>query len=393
MSKAKDLREGRCQRNPDRGEPLSGFISQYDPKSVKPVSRIPSILAGGAKMATWVFLFVFILTFLNPSEKAFGQIYWKAKKDGSYSFSDNPTSSILKDEPDETSLPWKETSEDVMRLSLPEKNWALEFPFKDFRVKERGILPAFNGRRILAQNDKTNVILSVFLNPAQRQVTNKDLREYAWKGLKKLPIRIEEVKRSEEGPWSFLEYMVKDAKDYKGLRQKNIFAYLVKGDTWVDYHLSKVRYEPEDEGLFRSFIQSVKVLENFLPSGMDNFQYGSFFYLKKNYGRAIVYYERALDQEKRNPTLHKNSGRVLIDNLGMAYGMTGNLEKSRKTLEYGISNDPTFPMYYYSLACTYAELNDPKQAIQNLKTAGEYKNNMIAGEQRPDPLKHPSFRY
>ncbi len=344
-------------------------------------------------MAIWVFLLVFALTFLNSSEKAFGQVYWKAKKDGSYSFSDNPTSSILKDEPDETSLPWKEVNEDLLRLSLPDKNWALEFPFKDFRVKERGIHPAFNGRRILAQNDKTNVIFSAFLSPAQRQFSNKDLRESAWKGLKTLPMKIEDVKRSEEGQWAFLEYMVKDAKGFEGLKQKNIFAYRVNGDTWVDYHLSKVRYEPADEGLFRSFIKSVNLLENYLPSGMDNFQYGSFFYLKKNYGRAIVYYERALEQEKRNSTLHKNLGRVLIDNLGMAYGLTGNPEKSKRALEYGISNDPTFPMYYYNLACTFAELNDTKQAVQNLKTAGEYKNNMIPGEQRPDPFKDPSFRY
>ena len=344
-------------------------------------------------MGIWVFLLVFGLTFLNSGEKAFGQVYWKAKKDGSYSLSDNPTSRILKEEPDETSLPWKEVSEDLLRLSLPDKDWALEFLFKDFRVKERIILPAFNGRSILAQNDKTNVILSAFLSPAPRRATNKDLREYSWKGLKKLPMKIEEVKRSEQGPWAFLEYLVKDAKDYKGLRQKNILGYLVKGDTWVDYHLSKVRYEPADEGLFKSFIQSAKIQEKFLPSGMDNFQYGSFFYVKKNYGRAIVYYERAFEQERGDPTLHKNLGRVLIDNLGMAYGMTGNLEKSRRTLEYGISNDPTFPIYYYNLACTYAEMNDSKLAIQNLKTAGEYKNNMIPGEQRPDPFKDPSFRY
>jgi hypothetical protein len=50
-------------------------------------------------------------------------------------------------------------------------------------------------------------------------------------------------------------------------------------------------------------------------------------------------------------------------------------------------------MYYYNLARTYAELNDTKQAIQNLKTAGEYKNNMIPGEQRPGPFNDPSFRY
>jgi hypothetical protein len=52
-----------------------------------------------------------------------------------------------------------------------------------------------------------------------------------------------------------------------------------------------------------------------------------------------------LAEEKQKPLLGKNLGRVLIDNLGMAYGETGNLQMSKKTFEYGISKDPTFPMY------------------------------------------------
>jgi len=46
-------------------------------------------------MVIWVFILAFTLSFLNSSEMALGQVYWKAKKDGSISFSDNPTSSVL----------------------------------------------------------------------------------------------------------------------------------------------------------------------------------------------------------------------------------------------------------------------------------------------------------
>jgi len=53
------------------------------------------------KMMIWILILSLTLTFLNCSEKALGQVYWKAKKDGSISFSDNPTSSVLKDEPEE----------------------------------------------------------------------------------------------------------------------------------------------------------------------------------------------------------------------------------------------------------------------------------------------------
>jgi tetratricopeptide (TPR) repeat protein len=253
-------------------------------------------------------------------------------------------------------------------------------------------LPDLEGRRILANNDKTRVILSVFLTPAQGPMDSKGLREYSWARVKKMPFKKETVKKYEAGEWAFLEYFIKDVKDFKGINQKNVFAYLVKGDTWIDYHLSKVSYKPADEKFFKNFINSVKVLEPFSPSSMENFQFGSYFYLKKKFMKAIVYYEQALAQEKQNPLLGKNLGRVLIDNLGMAYGLTGNLEMSKRTFEYGISKDPTFPMYYYNLACTYAELNNLESAIQNLKIAARYRSNMIPGEEWPDPFQDSSFK-
>jgi len=343
-------------------------------------------------MAIWVFLLAFTLSFLNSSEKAWGQVYWKAKKDGSISFSDNPTSSVLKEEPEERADLGKEWERDFLRLPLPGKNWVLEFPFKDFRMKDAETLPDFEGRRILAENDKTKVILSVFLTPAKRPMDNKGLRESAWGGLKKLPFKRKAVKKYESGEWAFLEYVIKEVKDCKGLNQENIFAYQVKRDTWIDYHLSKALYKPADEKLFNDFIKSVKILQPFSSFSLDNFIFGSHYYLRKKYMRAIVYYEQALAQEKQDPRLHKNLGRVLIDSLGMAYGLTGNLEMSKKTLEYGISKDPTFPMYYYNLACTYAEMNNLEKAVQNLKMAARYKNNMISGEKRPDAFKDSSFK-
>jgi len=343
-------------------------------------------------MMIWVFMLAFILSFLNSSEEALGQVYWKAKKDGSISFSDNPTSSILKDEPEEKADLGIEFQRDFLRLPLPGKNWALEFQFKDFRMKDAETLPDFEGRRILAENDKTQVLLSVFLTPAKRPMHSKDLREAAWKDQKKLPLKREAVKKYEAGEWALFEYVIKDAKEFKGINQKNVFAFHVKGDTWIDYHLSKAFYKPADEKLFNDFIKSVKILQPFSPSSWDNFLFGSHYYRRGKYMKAIVYYEQALAQEKQNPRLEKDFGRVLIDCLGMAYGLTGNLEMSKKTLEYGISKDPTFPMYYYNLACTYAEMNNLEKAVQNLKTAARYKNNMIPGERPPDAFKDSSFK-
>ena len=373
-------------------------------------------------MVRWIFVLILSLAFLDSNEEACGQYYKSINKDGSISFSDNPTSSVLKKESDiKATGPQKElekalspgsgttsdkestpavlrkpaeesSSRDLMKLSLPGKNWALEFNFRDFQFDETKSLPDLKGRKIMATNKRTDVILSVYLSPARQSLTHKELREYAWEGLKKLPFKKEDIKRYEMGQWAFLEYIIQEAREFKGIDQKNVFAYLVKGDTWIDYHLSKVSYTPSDEVLFKDFFASVKILDNFIPSSLDNLFYATFYYSNRNYEKAIVYYQRALEQERQTPRLQKKLWRVLIDNLGMAYGISGDLKNAKQTFEYGISKDPAYPMFYYNLASANAELNDLDQAILNLGTAARYKSNMIPGEGWPNPSKDSSFQ-
>ena len=41
--------------------------------------------------------------------------------------------------------------------------------------------------------------------------------------------------------------------------------------------------------------------------------------------------------------MSQNYWRVLVDNLGMAYGITGDLQHAEVTLNYGVSQDPSYP--------------------------------------------------
>lgn len=124
---------------------------------------------------------------------------------------------------------------------------------------------------------------------------------------------------------------------------------------------------------------------------MDLMEQGSYYFLKRDFESAIPPYQKALDLEKQNRTLSKTLWKVLVDNLGMAYGITGDLDKAKETFEYGISKDPDYPMFYYNMACTYAEKEDMDKAIEYLKLAFDRRENMIPGEKMPDPVKDDSF--
>jgi tetratricopeptide (TPR) repeat protein len=90
--------------------------------------------------------------------------------------------------------------------------------------------------------------------------------------------------------------------------------------------------------------------------------------------------------------------RVITDQAGMSYGMSGNIPKARAIFEKAIAADPDYPLYYYNLACADAEEKDLAGAKKHLAGAKKHlqeafdrKANVIPGENMPDPSHDDSF--
>jgi len=117
----------------------------------------------------------------------------------------------------------------------------------------------------------------------------------------------------------------------------------------------------------------LRTVANAAPANGGNasqfFADGSQAFLQGRYSAAIGPYQQALDLEKKQPTLDQTLTRVLIDNLGMAYGITGDLVKATEVFNYGVSKDPTYPMFYYNIACVYGEKHDMANVISYLQKA------------------------
>jgi tetratricopeptide (TPR) repeat protein len=118
---------------------------------------------------------------------------------------------------------------------------------------------------------------------------------------------------------------------------------------------------------------------------------GSRAFLSRDFRTAADLYARALELEKQRPILSRDQWRTLVDNLGMAYGISGQLEPARETFEYGLARDPEYPMFHYNLACAYAEMGQREAAIAELELAFRYRANLIEGEDMPDPRADSSF--
>jgi tetratricopeptide (TPR) repeat protein len=132
--------------------------------------------------------------------------------------------------------------------------------------------------------------------------------------------------------------------------------------------------------------------EKYSPTFHDVLLYAQILYDAKMYKAAAPIFEAALSRVKEsNETDQTTMKRVITDEAGMAYGMSGNMQKSRSIFEKAIEADPDYPLYYYNLACADAEEKDLAGAQKHLRAAFDRSANVIAGEKMPDPTTDNSF--
>jgi tetratricopeptide (TPR) repeat protein len=284
---------------------------------------------------------------------------------------------------------------------LPGKGWALELEGTGFTTRDNEIEE--DGRRyFLAENFKTHIIVSVFLEsskvPVQAGECKSSLEKKAKSNAALASGRLRGIGYRESGELQILEFVL-PAYDGVPKNQKNVFACLIKDDVFVDIHVSKMFFKEPDQPLFDELLNSI----HFVPrdaseapvrsgNSMVLFREGSRYFLAHQYREAIAPYQHAVEIEKSAPMLEKNLWRVLVDNLSIAYGITGDLSHSRETLNYGIAKDPDYPNFYYNLACGTAEKGDIPGTEKNLKLAFERRENVIPGEEFPDARVDDSFQ-
>lgn len=281
----------------------------------------------------------------------------------------------------------------VKVVSLPGRDWGVTFDSTGFEPKISEMRPG--GRRYLELvNSATKVVISFTLEPAgaksrscksinqQREDdSNVDPLVASVVGLDKKDVRL-----WSESDRSILDYTLSLPK------QKNRFICFEHDNVFVDIHISKTDFAKAELAVFDHLASSITIHDIPARGAMDYWKVAGELFLHKQYQESIAPYEKALELEKATPQLEKQYWYVLIDNLGMAYGITGELEKARSLFEYGIQRDPDYPLFYYNLACYYGEKSDADNAAAYLRKAFDRKANVIPGESIPDPRSDDSFQ-
>jgi hypothetical protein len=156
--------------------------------------------------------------------------------------------------------PWR-TTEGSYALAGQGRNWRLVVDLPGFEIGPPEVTADAQGVSLKGTHPGTGMNVSVFLEPAHEGWTAVDYREDYWQKISTgAPIRRKRVKRTERDGMALLEFLMPELEGIP-VRQKSLNAFLVRDGLWIDVHLSKVRFEKEDQKLFKQVLASIRFEE------------------------------------------------------------------------------------------------------------------------------------
>jgi tetratricopeptide (TPR) repeat protein len=299
----------------------------------------------------------------------------------------------------------------VSQTSSPHKPFTLVMPTGSGRIiipaqddlqwqlislYDHGTRPVFQITNKSAKIDISYVLFPNTTGSSSPQICRDDILNAATRSLSPAAglADIKQIKKDDHSPvngrpLSTASFFVASMADAK-VEQQNVFGVAASATACAEIHISKVSYKPADEPLLRAQLESFTFEPDYLPSAQDYFNLGGIFYsVTKSYESAAFYYQRALDTLPASTPV--NIKRVLVDQLAMSYGISGQVKQSRSVIESAIKTDPDYPLYYYNLACADAEQGKTADAKLHLQQAFDRKANTLPGEHLPDPATDDSI--
>jgi len=144
-----------------------------------------------------------------------------------------------------------------LEFTLAEAPWTLTLLADNFKLTEKKMRDDGLGAYFYLTDEKQDINLSMFIEPVKDCTDSKSCRDMIWKLGNSEWVNPKNVVQSQIGEISTLELMVPKFRGME-IRQQNVYAEFVVDGFWVDMHLSKVLYKPEDHQQFERIIKAVK---------------------------------------------------------------------------------------------------------------------------------------
>jgi hypothetical protein len=282
------------------------------------------------------------------------------------------------------------------KLALPDHRGQLSWSADGFKIIQSSAKPGGReiGIRGRDEGGRLTFLGFLFLVPEQAPLTGAKCRDGALEPERKSNPTLKIVGTSENAqpgalPVSVVTYT---AKGTGGKTLSMVRAFVATGDMCGDLEFYSNAPVDAEDGDVKKILASYRLDENYTPGFKDVLLYAQILYKAQMYKAAAPVFEMALAKVDENPgPSAKTMRRVVTDQAGMSYGMSGDIAKARAIFAKASAADPDYPMYYYNLACADAEEKNLTGARNNLQKAFDRKANVLPGEAMPDPTTDDSF--
>jgi len=293
-------------------------------------------------------------------------------------------------------LPATAQTNGSFHLVLPQHNGQLNFVADGFKVIQSSAKPNGNelGVRAGDASGDLHFLAFFFVFSDQAPLTSAKCRDGEMEPEQKADPSLKihassQIANPGALPVSLVDY---SAKSNNGGTQYSARGFIATGELCGDLEFYSERPIHHTDDSLRRVLASMQLDPDYSPQYKDEFLYAQILFNSQFYSAAGPIFELALQKLPSTPGVDvRTMTRVLTDQAGMSYGISGNLERARAIFENGIATDPEYPMYYYNLACADAGEHKLSAARQRLQQAYDRKANMIPGEEMPDPTQDDSF--
>jgi hypothetical protein len=142
-------------------------------------------------------------------------------------------------------------------FTVPGAPWTLMLPKDNFEVQQRQFKPDGRSGYFMLTDEKSHLDVSFFIEPAERCRDSKACRDMVWKAGNPAWGKPKNVVLSEITGVYYFEFLIPSFRDMP-IQQQNMYAEFVVDDFWVDLHISKVLYKPDEHEMFERLIKSIK---------------------------------------------------------------------------------------------------------------------------------------
>ena len=283
-------------------------------------------------------------------------------------------------------------------LALADHKGQLMWSVEGFKTIENSAKP--NGREIGVRgrdaSGQVTFLAFLFLAPESSPMTSVQCRETTIaqeaKGNATLKIlRKSEIPQPGGMPVALAAHTTTNSD---GSTTYRVRGFVTSGDICGDLEFYSTHPISDEDASLKKAFRTYRLDTNYTPQFADVALYAQVLFLHHDYSAAAPIFERGLTMVPSDGAPFNSAilaRRVMRDQAGMSYGISGNLTKSRSIFEKGIADDPSYPLNYYNLACADAGEKKLSDARRHLQQAFDRKANVNPGESMPVPTEDESF--